>query len=209
MRPYGLLTKTLVMMLGLFGVTALVLSGFLSWSSDETLTAQFQRNGKDIAESIASISPDILLNRDPATMQAMIDERREGVPGISYILVLDDHGEVVAHTFVPKVPTEIRKLPRDSRQTLFQDVNVPGLGDAIDICTSILGGEEGYVHVGMDRADSAGDLAADPSAGSPYVGVVRHQRAGHFRLDAQGNLALEPSNGKCATAGRRGYLDRR
>src|ERR1700736_168678 len=111
MRPYGLLPRTLLILIGLFGFTILILAGFLTWSIDQTLTAEFRKNGKDIAESIASSSADFLFNQDPTTIQAMIDARREGIPGVSYILVMDDQGEVICHTFAPTVPDEVRRFP--------------------------------------------------------------------------------------------------
>jgi PAS domain S-box-containing protein len=148
---HGLLPRTLLILIGLFGVTILILAAFLAWSIDQTMTAEFRRNGKDIAESIASSSVDRLFNQDPTTIQAMIDERREGIPGISYILVMDDQGEVVCHTFVPAVMDEVRRLPGDRHNTTFHQVRIEGLGDSIDVCSAILAGQGGYVHVGMDR----------------------------------------------------------
>lgn len=155
MKPHGLLLRTLLILLGLFGITILVLAGFLSWSIDKTLTDEFQRNGKDLAESIASASVEIMLNEDPASLQAMIDERREGIPGISYILVADSHGDVISHTFVPVVPEEIMRLSGDPRHTTFERIRIAGMGDSINVCSAILAGQCGYVHVGMDRAPIA------------------------------------------------------
>src|SRR5262245_697251 len=151
MRLYGLLPRALLILVGLFGVTILVVAGFLTWSIDRNLTAEFQSKGKAVAESIASASVEILLNRDPATVQAMIDERREGLPGVSYILVMDDQGDVVSHTFVPTIPEEVRRLPGDRHHTVMQEIRVAGLGDCIDVCSPILAGQGGYVHVGIDR----------------------------------------------------------
>ena len=51
----------------------------------------------------------------PAEM-AMIDERRDGMPGVSYILVMDDQGEIIAHTFVPAVPEEFRLMPKHAHR---------------------------------------------------------------------------------------------
>ncbi len=152
MKPYGLLPRTLLMLVGLFGVTILVLAAFLTWSIDRNLTVEFQGKGKVIAESIASASVETLLNRDPASVQAMIDERKEGSPGVSYIVVMNNQGEVVAHTFVPSIPDEVRQLPRDNRQTILQEINSAETGDCIDVCSPILAGQGGFVHVGMDRA---------------------------------------------------------
>jgi two-component system sensor histidine kinase/response regulator len=151
MKPYGLLPRTLLFLVGLFGVTIVVLAAFLTWSIDRTLTAEFQSKGQVTSQSIASASVETLLNRDPATVQAMIDERKDGAAGVSYIMVVDDHGDVVSHTFVPTIPDAVRQLQGDPHQTTIQEVRVEGLGDCIDVCSPILGGEVGYVHVGMDR----------------------------------------------------------
>jgi two-component system, sensor histidine kinase and response regulator len=151
MKFSGLLPRMLFILLGQFTTTILVLAAFLIWSTEYTLTREFQSKGKAISESIAGSSVDILLNRDLASVQAMIDELREGITGISYILVVNNQDDVVSHTFVPTVPDEVRRLPGDRHSTLIQNVQVEGLGDCIDVCSPILAGQGGYVHVGMDR----------------------------------------------------------
>jgi two-component system sensor histidine kinase/response regulator len=151
MNSLRLFTKALLIVLGLFGATTLALAIFLAWSMNDNLTAEFQDKGRAIAESIAGSSGEILLNRDPATVQAMVDERREGIPGVSYILVIDSNRDVIAHTFVPTVPEELLQLAGNPRKTAIQNVNVEGQLDCINICSPILAGQAGYVHVGMDR----------------------------------------------------------
>src|ERR1019366_7520352 len=151
MKSLGLFTKSLLILLGLFGLTTVVLAVFMAWSIDQDLTSEFRRNGQDIAESIARSSVGLLFNHDPTTVQAMLDERGEGTPGISYILVIDEEGNAIAHTFVPSVPEEIRRLPGNPRKTTFHQIHVEGLSDSIDVCSAILAGQGGYVHVGMDR----------------------------------------------------------
>jgi two-component system, sensor histidine kinase and response regulator len=150
-RLDGLLPRTLLILIGLFGVTIMVLAGFLSWSIDEIMTAGFRSDGKDIAESIASTSVNLVFDKDPTAIQAMIDERNERIDVVHYILVLDDNGDVIAHTFVPAVPAEVRQLTGDPHNTTFHQLFVQDLGDSIDICSPILAGQGGYVHVGMDR----------------------------------------------------------
>jgi len=82
----------------------------LAWTINRNLTEESQSKGKAIAESIASSSVELLFNRDPATVQAMMDERRDGIPGVSYIFVVDEDGDVVCHTFVPTIPDEARSI---------------------------------------------------------------------------------------------------
>ena len=151
MNLAGLLPRTLLVLMGLFGVTILALAAFLAWNIDRTLTAEFEAKGKGVAENIAGAGVETLLNRDPATVQAMIDERRDGTPGLAYILVVDDRDEVVAHTFVPRVPANVRQHTGDPHKTVIGRTRGEGVGDCINICSPILAGQAGYVHVGMDR----------------------------------------------------------
>jgi len=152
MNLSGLLPRTLLVLVGLFGGTVLALGAFLAWSIDRTLTVEFEAKGRGIAENIAGAGVETLLNHDPATVQAMIDERRDGTPGLAYILVTDDRGEVVAHTFVPRVPHEVLSAAGDPHRTVVHRQRVAGVGDCIEVCSPILAGQVGYVHVGMDRA---------------------------------------------------------
>jgi PAS domain S-box-containing protein len=146
----GLLVKMLLILIGLFGVTIFVVAVCVMRNVNQDLAAEFKRNGKDVAESIASASVDALCKQNFTAIQALIDERRDGMPGVSYILVTDDQGEVIAHTFVPAVPDEMRQIPSDPHVTTFHNVRMEGLGNAIDVCSAILAGQGGYVHVGMD-----------------------------------------------------------
>ncbi|MBP3954499.1 response regulator [Gemmata sp. G18] len=152
MKLSGLLPRTLLVLVGLFGVTMLVLAVFLGRSIDRTLTAEFETKGKGVAENIAGAGTETLLNHDPATVQAMIDERRDRTPGLAYVLVVDARREVVAHTFVPSVPEHVTHLPGNPHRTTVQRTHVAGIGDCIHVCSPILAGRAGYVHVGMDRA---------------------------------------------------------
>jgi PAS domain S-box-containing protein len=152
MKSRGLFTKSLMILLGLFGVTTLVMSAFSAWSIDYNMSKEFENKGTAISESIAGASVETFVNRDPASAQAIIDERLERTPGVAYILVTDNQGEIIAHTFVPSIPEQVRLLSQDRHRTITQDVEVSGLGDCIDVCSPILAGEVGYVHVGMARA---------------------------------------------------------
>src|SRR5579863_6958889 len=152
MKSLNLLTKSLLILLGIFGLTTLVMASFSAWSINKNLSSGLQDEGRAIAESIAGASVETFLFKDPASAQALIDERRDNASGVAYILVVNNKGQVLAHTFVPQVDEKVRLLPSDRHQTISREVHLGGLGDCIDICAPILGGEVGYVHVGMDRA---------------------------------------------------------
>ena len=119
MKLNGLLSRTLLILVGLFGVTLLVLASFLIRSTNQILTGEFQSKGTAIAESIASVCVETLLTRDVATIQSMIDERVACCRDVSYILVVNKEGDVICHTFAPSIPKELRRFPKSSRARQF------------------------------------------------------------------------------------------
>jgi PAS domain S-box-containing protein len=144
-----LFIRALVVLLGLFGVTALATAAYSSWLLNRSLTAEYRDKAAAIADGIASLSVDYLLFRDPATVQAQIDQYL-GIEGVSYVFVMDEHGEIVSHTFAPCVPPEISMLPRDDQTGQTRLLSIAGQGEFLDISSPILAGELGQVHVGMD-----------------------------------------------------------
>jgi len=151
MKNVGLFTKALGILLGLFAVTTVVMAAFSAGTIDQMLSSESQSKGKAIAEGIAGSCIETLLNRDPAAVQAVIDEWRDGTPGVGYILVTDNKGDIIAHTFVPALPEQVRGLSRDPHRTITQEMHLEGLGDCTDVASPILAGEVGFVHVGMER----------------------------------------------------------
>ena len=59
----------------------------------------------------------------------LIDERKDGTPGLAYILVVDDRGEVVAHTFVPRVPEAVPRMAGDPHKTVVKRALLAAIGD--------------------------------------------------------------------------------
>ena len=142
-----LFQKTLFGVLCLFGVIGLSTSILLIYTVDEYLAQEYEANSKDIAKTIADSSVDILLNRDLAALQSLIDQFVE-IQGISYIYIADETGEFLAHTFVPGIPTEI--LADDPTSTETVERKIDGMGDFVEVGSSILAGVAGTVRVGMD-----------------------------------------------------------
>jgi PAS domain S-box-containing protein len=150
-RNLTLLTKSLLALLCLFGVTALTMASFSAWLLGSNLTREYTSKGTAIAQSIADSGAEILVYRDVSTIQALIDQYLD-IEGVSYVFVLNSKGEIIAHTFSPTVPSEIHAWQGDRTRTDVQEVRLGGVGDIIDVSTPILGGHAGVVHVGMDRA---------------------------------------------------------
>ncbi len=156
MKSTRLFTKTLILIVILFGVIATATSILSGWTLYRSLTDEFQSKGIAIAKGVADSSVEIVLNRDLSTVQAIIDQFRE-IGGVAYVFVTDAQGDIVSHTFVPAVPKEVLPLIRQSRMSpvngdvVTTTVHIPKRGDFIHVYAPILAGVGGFVHVGMDR----------------------------------------------------------
>lgn len=156
MNTSRLFTKTLILIVILFGVIATATSILSGWTLYRSLTDEYQSKGIAIAKGVADSSVEILLNRDLATVQAIIDQFGE-IGGVAYVFVSDSQGEIVSHTFVPAVPKEVLPLIKESKanpstgDVVTTTLRVEGLGDFIHIYAPILAGVAGFVHVGMDQ----------------------------------------------------------
>jgi sigma-B regulation protein RsbU (phosphoserine phosphatase) len=157
MRTSRLFTKTLILIVILFGVIATATSILSGWTLYRSLNAEYRSKGIAIAQGVADSSTEILLNRDLSTVQAIIDQFRE-IGGVGYVFVTDAQGEIVAHTFVPAVPNEVLSLINQSStgrltgRVVTRTLQIKGQGTFIDISAPILAGVAGFVNVGMDRS---------------------------------------------------------
>ena len=147
MKIKKLFQKTRFGIFSLFGVISLSTSALCIYTVDTHLSEEYENNSKNIAKTIADSSVDILLNRDLAALQSLIDQFVE-IQSIKYIYITDESGEFLAHTFVPGIPEVIRT--DDPFKTEAIERNLPGMGDFVEVGSPILAGIAGTVHVGMD-----------------------------------------------------------
>lgn len=148
MRVSRLFQKTMFGIFLLFGLIAVSTSALCVYTIDRQLSHEYEANSRAIADTIAGASVDILLNRDLSTLQSLIDQFKE-IQGIKYVYIADEAGDIVAHTFVPGIPTEIAAGRRVREGTVQRQL--PGFGDFVEVSSPILTGLAGSVHVGMDK----------------------------------------------------------
>ena len=148
-------------MTGLFGKTALrlsllflliigTISFYSTWNLRKRLTEEFKSKGIAISNSIAGASVEVILNGEASGVQSLIDQYSD-IAGVGYVFVEDAEGQVIAHTFVPQVPSQVLGLRGDTKKTVTRDLQIAGLGHYTDISTPVLAGTVGFVHVGMDQ----------------------------------------------------------
>ena len=145
MKSSVLFLKTLAGILFLFGIVILVTSIFFGLTINELATREYKSKGSSIASSIASSSVETLLNQNAETLQSIIDQFLE-IEGVSYVYILDDQNEIVAHTFAPYIPVQIVQLYEQKEdETIIQrekvkieDIHIAEMGDIMDISSPIL-----------------------------------------------------------------------
>lgn len=157
MTRASLFTKTLVLVVALFGIIATATSILSGWNLYRNLTQEYQSKGVAIAKSIADSSVEMMLNADVSMIQSVVDQFTE-IEGVSYVIVFDGHGAAISHTFVPAVPDHVKELQRRTRThavsaaAAINNLSVEGTDDFLDVALPILAGVAGYVHVGMDKS---------------------------------------------------------
>lgn len=148
-------TKSLLLILVLFAVIAVAVSVLSARMLYDSLSDEYRSKGEAIARALVDAGTETLVNRDLATVQAAVDQFVES-DGVAYVYITDAGGDIVSHTFVPAVPTQIIDLT-EAPHAMAQsgdpeaiNLNIDGLGEVIHIHAPMLAGAAGYVHVGMD-----------------------------------------------------------
>ncbi|MBI9078526.1 MAG: EAL domain-containing protein [Pseudodesulfovibrio sp.] len=156
MKAPKLFYKPLLFMVVLFGVIGVVTSVTFSNRLRREMTREYESKALALAQSVAESDIVSILGHDAGTVQARIDQYKH-IAAVSYVLVTDEDGEIIAHTFIPDVPLEIRTLVAETAGTLPGDENL--MRDVwidkeffLHVARPILVGLAGYVHIGMDTA---------------------------------------------------------
>jgi len=148
-----LFSTTLIVVLLAIAVLVVV-----QWVLLPSLTSELKRRGVAIAQSIASLSTGYILVGDkPALTGLIFDEKQleERRPIVSYILVLDIHQEVLAHTFIGVFPQGIveANIVTPNQERSIRPIEIPE-GHIYDIAVPVKEGiyKIGTVRVGVNKA---------------------------------------------------------
>lgn len=161
MKRSRLFRKTLLfMILGFAGIAA-VMSLVFAHLVNRNLTAEYTDKAKALARTVAESDLSLILERDAAGVQSRIDQYLH-IKGVAYVVVADEQGEILAHTFVPAVPPEVLARVRASaglrspERTSLAEVRTGEGHDYLHIATPMLEGLAGSIHIGMDRGEIRG-----------------------------------------------------
>ncbi len=157
MKIHGLFLRLLVFMIAAFGVMAAATSLLSGRELDESMTREYEGRAVALARSIADGNTETLLSQKAGAIQAAIDLHQE-MGGLSYILVVDPQGEVIAHTFTPGVPEEVLQVVREAPGKAhfgaghdIRTLTLHGDREVIHVVQPVLSGKGGCVHIGLDK----------------------------------------------------------
>jgi PAS domain S-box-containing protein len=149
-----LFRKTLIVTVMAFGIIAMACSLVAGWILYDHLIREYESKAVAIGNSITTSVPEIFLKNDAARDQSIIDQYLD-IKGVAYALVKTEEGEILAHTFSPEIPQNILDLvekntPPKDPQTGIMGTRLLHTRSYLDVCSPILMGKAGYVHIGMD-----------------------------------------------------------
>ncbi|AMK10471.1 EAL domain-containing protein [Pseudodesulfovibrio indicus] len=154
MKAPKLFVKPLLFMVVVFGMIAVVTSMTFSSRLRREMTREYESKALALARSVAESDIATILSQDAGALQARIDQYL-GIAAVSYVLVADEKGDVLAHTFVPVIPDRILSLVRETprvetrEEHIMRDIELDGKR-YLHVSSPILSGLAGDVHIGMD-----------------------------------------------------------
>ncbi len=115
------------------------------------MTDNFVSHGEVVAEALAKSVEPSLVNRDLTSVQSSLDAVLT-IPQVAWAYVTAPDGQVLAHTFVPTFPDELRNQVKGTRDRSVVTLSVENRPVMI-FRKPVLTGIAGTVSVGFDRAN--------------------------------------------------------
>ncbi len=149
MRRAGLFWPTFLLTSLIFAVVLTISVTLSVRGVYANLVSECENKGRAIAQGISRTSDELLVNRDLATVQAMLDESLS-LEGVAYLFLTDPREEPICHTFVPQVPSQVLGLPESATAITVTRLQLAPDQRRLDISAPIMAGAGGFIHVGMD-----------------------------------------------------------
>ncbi|HFB61829.1 MAG TPA: hypothetical protein ENJ69_02480 [Bacteroidetes bacterium] len=123
---------------------------FLSRSIYEINNYEITKHEEFVARTVASRVLEPFVYEDVVTLNKLIEEIKSMDSSIAYILILDNHNRILAHTFQSAVPGGLLFVNRLNGQNLSKVLIKNNKNQLItDIAVPLLGNNIGEVRVGM------------------------------------------------------------
>jgi signal transduction histidine kinase len=125
-----------------------------------TMTAQLEEQSVSVSRDLAARAADPILLNDLLSLHDLLDETLANNPSVRYAFLVDENGQVIAHTFDGGFPLELLSLnsvqPNDHHHTALIQTNE---GLVWDTAVPILGGKIGTARIGLSDASMQSALS--------------------------------------------------
>ncbi|GAB4459517.1 MAG: HAMP domain-containing protein [Anaerolineales bacterium] len=125
-----------------------------------TMTAQLEEQSVSVSRDLAARAADPILLNDLLSLHDLLDETLANNPSVRYAFLLDQNGQVIAHTFGGGFPLALLSLnsaqPGDHHHTALIQTDE---GLVWDTAVPILGGKIGTARIGLSDASMRSALS--------------------------------------------------
>jgi len=140
----------------MFGVLAVATSVTFGNRLQKEMTREYETKALALASSVANSDIVTVFQQDAGSAQARIEQYRH-IHGVAYVLVTDEQGDIIAHTFTPVAPKPIKDIASATRGELTGNDHLMRTltfheNTYLHVSRPILEGLAGYVHIGMDSS---------------------------------------------------------
>ncbi len=159
MGTLNLKAKILMMTAGVVMMSAVSMMFFVKTALYQKLFIKLQERGFSIATYIAEYSIAPILTEQFFELEMMARDVKSSEEDIEYICILNNDGEVLAHTFEEGFPVDLKSANIiGAGQTRSVQAVKMGTKDILDIAVPVLKGEVGSIHLGLSRDSIKRDI---------------------------------------------------
>jgi two-component system sensor histidine kinase VicK len=147
---FSIRTQLILNVVGIILILGILMGSYLNVVQTNMMKTELNEKGISITRNLAENSINPILTDNQVRLQWLVDTIKESEPEVVYVFIIDESGEVMAHTFKRGFPVELRGLNPAVGEisTLLLDTEE---GYIRDISYPILGGKAGEVHVGVSQ----------------------------------------------------------
>jgi two-component system sensor histidine kinase VicK len=147
---FSIRTQLIFNVVGIILILGILMGSYLNVVQTNMMKTELNEKGISVTRNLAENSINPILTDNQVRLQWLVDTIKESEPEVVYVFIIDESGEVMAHTFKRGFPVELRGLNPavGETSTLLLDTEE---GYIRDISYPILEGKAGEVHVGMSQ----------------------------------------------------------
>jgi two-component system sensor histidine kinase VicK len=147
---FSIRTQLILNVVGIILILGILMGSYLNVVQTNMMKTELNEKGISITRNLVENSINPILTDNQVRLQWLVDTIKESEPEVVYVFIIDESGEVMAHTFKRGFPVELRGLNPavGETSTLLLDTEE---GYIRDISYPILEGKAGEVHVGMSQ----------------------------------------------------------